>query len=182
MKSSRSGQSIIEAMVAISILTVGLVGILTLLNKSFQLTRDDNDETTATYLASEGIEVAKNLIDYGVYLGIASNGTVGGWGYCFSEGSGHYQLDYETYDCDAGAIPFSETPYAAPIYQAKFGRAGSYADDSSIGPKTIFSRDIYIGINGDEIDVSSTVLWTDSLGIPESVNLEDSFYNWNPGD
>ena len=72
MNTSRRGQSIIEAMVAISILTTGFLGIFALLSKSFFLSRVVADETTATYLASEGMEITKNIIDHDVYTGLAN--------------------------------------------------------------------------------------------------------------
>ena len=60
---SRRGQTLVEALVALSILTTGFFGIVSLLTKSFQLNRTTMNDTQATYLAAEGIEIAKNLID-----------------------------------------------------------------------------------------------------------------------
>ena len=54
-------------MVAITVLTVGFLGISSLLSQSLALNRVTTNEITATYLASEGIEIAKNLIDHDVY-------------------------------------------------------------------------------------------------------------------
>ncbi len=60
---SENGQSLIETVVALSVLVVGLLGIVVLLNNSLGLNRVTADNYTATYLAAEGIEVIKNLID-----------------------------------------------------------------------------------------------------------------------
>jgi hypothetical protein len=178
MKSLRSGQSIIEAMVAISILTVGLLGMLTLLTKSFQLTRVVNNETTATYLASEGIEATKSLIDHDYYSGA-------GWSNCFpftAPYTIYAEIDYETYDCAAAvASPFDSTPY--PIYFNYDLATGlhSYSDTNLGGTKTIFSRTISItapDTTGNELDVQSTVFWTNDLGAQQSIVLEDHFYHY----
>lgn len=166
-------------MVAISILTVGLLGILTLLTKSFQLTRVVDDQTTATYLASEGIEVAKNLIDHDVYSGIANPGDIGigaGWGSCFPYASAHYQIDYQTFNCSL--INVSITTDTAPIYFNP--TSGLYGDNSALGSPTIFSRDVLVtNVNSSEIDVQSTVSWKNDFGVPDSITLEDQFYNWH---
>ena len=68
---SHRGQTLVEALVALSILTVGFVGIVTLLTKSFQLNRTTSNDTQATYLAAEGIEIAKTSINYDVYYGLS---------------------------------------------------------------------------------------------------------------
>ena len=65
--SPRGGQSLIEVMVAVTALTVSFLGISSLLSQSLALNRVISNEATATYLASEGIEIAKNLIDHDFY-------------------------------------------------------------------------------------------------------------------
>ena len=172
----RKGQSLIEAMVAISILTVGFLGITTLLTKSFQLNRVAADQTKGTYLAAEGIEITKNILDYGVFNGIATG--VAGWGKCFSI-TGYYQLDYLTNDCSITPIPFSLVSSPATIY---FDPASGLYSNIPVGGsiKTIFQRDVYVEYKGDEIDVHSTVTWKATAFSSQSVTLEDHFYNWHP--
>jgi hypothetical protein len=159
---SRRGQSLVEAIVALSILTVGFLGITTLLTKSFQINRITGDETTATYLASEGIEVTKNLIDHDVYEGIASG--VAGWGTCFNfPATIYYKIDYQSTDCSS----------FDPL-------TGLFGDDAALGPQTIYSREIAVTNNGNMIDVQSTVTWSPVPLTTQSVKLEDQFYNWHP--
>ena len=86
---SRRGQTLVEALVALSILTVGFVGIIVLLTRSFQLNRTTANDTQATYLAAEGIEVAKNLIDHDVYEQLSGNSSYS-WGSCFPYSGSHY--------------------------------------------------------------------------------------------
>lgn len=188
-RSSRSGQSIIEAMVALSILTTGLLGIMTLLTRSFQINDSVDNQTTATYLAAEGIEVAKSLIDHDVYANIASGGVVAGWGNCFSYASSrpiYIKLDYETYDCSDATLQPSLTPTEYPIYyntSYAYSNFEGYRDTNigGIATKTIFSRSTSITApNSNELDVQSTVSWMSPPGVPQSVTLEDHFYNWIP--
>ena len=53
-----SGQVLIEAMVAISIVTVGLLGIFSVLSRSLSLNRTVADNYVAANLAAEGIEIS----------------------------------------------------------------------------------------------------------------------------
>jgi hypothetical protein len=174
--SFRRGQSIIEAIVAVSILTTGFLGITALLTKSFQLNRTVSDETKATYLAAENIEVVKSLIDHDVYSGIAFG--TSNWGHCFGGGSGGYfEIDYETTDC--GAMNLTNTTTTYPIYFNP--TTGLYSYQAVGGQSTIFSRSTLVTVpNSNEIDVQSTVYWSPSPGLNQSLMLEDHFYNWNP--
>jgi len=58
-----SGFSLIEALVGLTILSVGLIGILALVSGSISNTLNARDKTVAIYLASEAIEIIKNKRD-----------------------------------------------------------------------------------------------------------------------
>jgi type II secretory pathway pseudopilin PulG len=177
--SGRKGQTIVEAMVAISILLIGLMGVLTLLSRSLLLARTTADQAKATYLASEGIEVAKSLIDHGVYLGIPDPGAAGaGWEKCFLSGQS-YDLDSATTGCPP--VPnFTNKPlYFSPLTHLFYS-----ADDTSIpfdATATNFVREIIItNVSVNEVDVQSTVTWSTGIVTGQSITLEDHFYNWHP--
>ena len=176
LSSSRGGQTIIEAMVALGVLIIGLMGVLTLLSRSLLLQRVTSDQAKATYLASEGIEVAKSLIDHEAYLSISSKGADGGWGTCLP--SGDYDLDYATMRC------LSVPNYGGePLYfDSETGLYYSSTDPGmpSGASATNFVRKVTITNNGNEIDVKSTVTWSTGVIIGQSLTLEDHFYNWHP--
>lgn len=170
MNTSRRGQSIVEAMVAISILTTGFLGIFTLLSKSFFLSRVVANETTATYLASEGIEITKNLIDYDVYKGLADGTSL--WGNCCAPGT--YRVDYT-----GTSLTFYPSPLSNPTYlqfdpaNFRYGYAGSVT--------TPFNRWVIITTPGpNEIKVNVVVQWSTGTFTSQNINLEDHFYNWHP--
>jgi len=182
---SRKGQSLVEALVALSILMIALLGIEALLTRSFLLDRVTTDQTKATYLASEGIEIAKSLIDHDVYEDIATGGNAGGWGACFPVGVGspgdNYQFDYTQVNCpplnnyDGTPLEFDST---TGLYG--YGSKGLYG--ASLTP-TSFVREIHITEpSANEIDVQSIVTWSTGSVTNQSLTLEDHFYNWNPGD
>jgi Tfp pilus assembly protein PilV len=171
---SRRGQTLVEALVALSILTVGFVGIVTLLTKSFQLNRTTSNDTQATYLAAEGIEIAKNLIDHDVYEQLSGNSSYS-WGSCFPYSGSHYYypIDYGTTDC--ASLDVSNSPPNTPLY---FDPAThTFSTNAFAAASTDFVRNIEVTNGGNELDVQSTVTWFDG-GQSSTITLEDRFYNW----
>ena len=179
---SRRGQTLVEALVALSILTVGFVGIVTLLTKSFQLNRTTSNDTQATYLAAEGIEVAKNIIDYDVYFGLPTNND---WGCSFDLSLNtpvDYALEYDTTPTNCTAPPkMSSEPTGDELYlitDAADPDVDMYTYNGFGNQPTDFTRDVWItAVSNDELDVQSTVTWTDG-GQSNTITLEDHFYNW----
>lgn len=159
-------------MIALTLLTTGFLGIASLLSQSFYLNRVVSDETTATYLAAEGVEIAKNLVDHNVYAHIAGNGL--GWNSCFGTG-GSFQFDYTVRDC--ANLPLYD---GTPINFDPTTHMYSYRTSGNEVP-TAFSREIHITVpNANEIIVNSIVRWSTGSFTGQSVNLEDHFYNWHP--
>lgn len=169
---NHSGQSLVEAIIALGILTTGLLGMLTLLAQSFYLNRVASTDTQATYLAAEGIEITKNLIDHDVYLFLAGLG--GGWGTtCFGSVVGYthdFELDYSTTGCPSDftgsgrTLSFDTTTHL-------YGYAG--------GQPTSFVRMVRVSRpSAQEIEVQSIVKWDAGLISQQSINLDDHFYSW----
>ncbi len=171
---SKKGQSLIEAMVALSVLTVGFLGIISLLSKSFFYGRYVSDTMKATYLASEGVEITKSLIDHDVLLALAGDG--GGWGSCFSLSPGDskdFELDYST-TCDT-LFQYLDQPLLLDNNTGLYG----YASSGNTVP-TNFTRLIRVteSVDGSEITVKSIVTWSTGYLTTQSIDMEDQFYNW----
>ena len=166
-------------MLALAVLTVGFLGILTLLAQSLHISKTISNETTATYLAAEGIEVTKNLIDHDVYYQLAGFG--GGWGACFQPlsagGSNNYGFDYAQTSCPPPNNSDSFFYYDPATHLYSYTNSGGAI-------MTGFKRRIRVTMNTDptlpEITVQSIVSWTTGPFTSQSVNLEDDFYNWHP--
>jgi len=152
------GQLLIESIIAISIIIIGLLGLVGLLSRALSLNRVVSDQFTANYLAAEGIEVVKNIIDANIIqkqpwnLGLAN---------------GEYQVSYDS--------PKLESTLRQPlVFEEKTGRY-SYG----FGKPTSFVRVIKIELlSQDEIKVNSIVSWTTRGGGKFEVNAEDHFFNW----
>lgn len=62
-KKNLKGFTILEMIVAIFLITVGIIGIFALITKTVSNSTVSRDEMTAAYLAQEGIEIVRNIRD-----------------------------------------------------------------------------------------------------------------------
>ncbi len=156
----RRAQAIVEALVAVSALTVGFLGIFSLLSQSFALNRVVSNNYTANYLASEGIEVVKNILDANIINGRAWDSGLG---------AGAYELSYDSRSLDPNQ---GRTLSFDPVTDL-YSYSGSVA--------TPFKRVITLTkVSNAELKVASEVSWNDRGGASFRVNLEDHFYKWRP--
>jgi hypothetical protein len=180
---NRSGQTLIEAMVALFVLTIGLLGVLSLITQSIVLSRTVSQETTATYLAAEGVELAKNIVDHDIYVNRENGGAVGwakgGEDPTFGIG-GNFELDYTS--CNNVQPGLNCIPQAYRADPLGFDpTTGLYSYTASI--KTPFVRQVKVlhwdPASPNQMIVISSVLWKEN-GVSEIVRMEDYFYNWQP--
>ncbi|HDY73477.1 MAG TPA: hypothetical protein ENH86_02830 [Candidatus Jorgensenbacteria bacterium] len=161
------GQVLIEAIVAISIGVVGLLGFLQLLTQAVSINKDVGQKFVATYLAAEGIEIVKSLVD--------ENYTAtprAAWGTGLADGS--YEVAY-----NATALGSNLGARSTAVLNYDF-TSGLY--DYTAGEiSTSFIRTIELtnlGTGGDnELKVVSIVQWT-ARGETKKVILESHFFNW----
>jgi hypothetical protein len=156
------GQIMVEAMIAITIAVVGLLGIFSLLSRSLSLNRVAASQIIGINLAAEGIELVKNLIDANVIQNKPFNN-----GSCLTQGN--HIIDYND---DLNSSCFYDDRFI------KFDSGvGLYSYDA--GEDTPYKRIIIIEWpSADEIKVNSSVNWTARGGAKFDINLEDHFYNW----
>ncbi len=156
----RRGQAIVEALVAISALTIGFLGIFTLLSQSFALNRVVSNNYAANYLASEGIEVVKNMMDANSINGRAWDSGLG---------AGAYEVAYDSRSLNSDQ---GRTLSFDPVTDL-YSYSGSVA--------TPFKRVITLTkVSNTELKVVSEVSWNDRGGASFRVALEDHFYHWRP--
>ena len=156
----RNGQMIVEAMVAASILVVGFLGMLDLVSRSFYLDRVVTNGYTGSYLASEGVEIVKNMLDHNYEASITP------WNTGFA--NGNYEVDYSSLVLG----PLTGNPLK---YDPSTGLYGY-----GTGNATKFVRTVNITLQGaDEVIVKSTVTWSTN-SLQSNAVVEDHFYNWRP--
>ncbi len=173
----RSGQMLLEALVAASVGVVGLLGVLSLLTQSIVVNRQTSERFIATYLAAEGIEVMRSIVDKN-YTDIA-NGPGHLWWYGLT--SCTYQVNYDT-DTSAGLLG-CQFGQPQPLYLTP---EGFYVQNSGNGRATPYTRTVTISMTPDangivhSLKVVSHVTWKSQvlLNPDQSIDLEDYFYDW----
>lgn len=156
-KKRESGYLLIESVVAITLLIVGFLGMLALLSNSIALNRVINDQFIANYLAAEGIEIIKNLIDSNVIQGRPWNENIN---------VGDFEVDYQSSQLEVNQNRYILLDLANNRY--------GYGN----GDQTAFKRTVYIDfVSPEQVKVNSIVKWTSRRGKFE-INLEDHFFNW----
>lgn len=196
-----SGQSLVEMLIAISIISVSLLGILVLINRSIGLNKVTSESYTATYLAAEGIELVKNAFDHFFLEEFQNNpGSLNFYGWGNNIRQGVYVMDYN----DLGLNPSSFCSFPGEANQPEVRRllltssvpcvneltlyadssSGLFIHNASSEPKSKFRRVIIINkpseFSGDsdvEYRVTSAVSW-ETRGGKFVVQLQDHFLPW----
>lgn len=162
------GQVMVEAMVALSIIVIGILGIFTLTSTSITVNRMDADRYVAINLAAEGIELVKNLLDRNIVDDLQWNNLpCAGGGYCGADGN--YRIDYN----DAG---LSTDGIGDNLYFGQDGGGYRYQEPGDT-QQTKFNRQINIkNLDDSHIKVTSTVYWQ-SKNNSYDFSVVDYFYN-----
>lgn len=166
---NKKGQMLIELMVALGVLTVGFLGMVSLLSKAVALNRTISENYQATYLATEGVEIVKNILDANLIQGKP-------WNDGFS-GVGSYELQY-----DSTSIPSSfldRVPEGLTKIKTNDEGFFGYNIPGENIKTTSFTREIKLErVGGYAVRVNSIVRWTSRGGGEFETNIEDYFYNW----
>jgi len=205
LKNKQSGASLVEMLIAISIVVVALLGILTLINRSLGLNRVTNEFYTGTYLAAEGIEIVKNMFDRSFLQVTNDNATRGnqnfyGWtGTDSIAPGGRYEISEVDFDditlTKKSCILLNNDPTedavrklilsCANLKFLNFDRSSGIYSYNSGGEQTKFKRVIIIDkpeeFKGATVNldyrVTSVVGW-ESRGGKFVVQLQDHFLPW----
>lgn len=154
----------IESLIATTLIVIGLLGIFNLFSSSIKKSITAVHKLQAVYLAAEGIEVVKNILDTNY-----SNGY-----FLITNAESINKVSYNTTDQ-------RRLNQNVDIYTIFFDGLKFYQSDTeNPNEKTIFERNISITNNSQNLIVSSTVSWAESDGKEFSVTLNDIFYNWRP--
>ena len=137
--------TLVETLVAISIFTVSLLGIMSVLASSISSTNYAKQKMTATYLAQEGIEYVRNMRDTDVLASV--NNHPAGWTV--------FKL----------ALPLpSNTP--SDIFYPTTSGFSSFT-------RTITADTTTFG--SDEVKITSTVTWNQGSGVQNVTFSENLF-------
>ena len=165
----RRGQTMIEAMIAMSLLVIGFLGVIALLNRSVGVNRVVADNISATYLAAEGVEVVKNMLDGNYIQGRPFFTHFASCAPCV------WEVQHDT--------DWDNPPRAYAARRLWYNGATGFYSQQAFGEETPFTRRVEVrlgGPNNNELVVRSVVDWRGRGGGQSSVDIEDRFYNWFP--
>jgi len=187
------GFSLLETLVAIAVITVGLVGVIGLIAYTISISRVSPNKVIAANLAQEGIEAVRNIRDSN-WLDPANpdwddemDGTPAGKKYVLEFESNNPQDEYVLRFGGGGITIDSDE---CNIYYNNNDKV--YIQDDNVDPNsppvgwndTLFNRLIEIkrvqmppGPNY-YLKVVSQVSWTDRSETPHTIILEDHLYDW----
>lgn len=176
--SFKKGFTLVEALVALSILIVGIISGFILVTKALYNVTIIQDRLTASFLAQEGIELVRQIRDTNYLKKL--KGETNNWDDGLNTGDNIVIVNTNT---DSVTLRFSSDPLYDP-YLYYHPTTGFYDHDSS-GSKTTFQRVINISpnpMNNDEIKVQSIVTWKSrniSFEIGKGgIVAEDHLFNW----
>lgn len=162
MKHSR-GFTLIETMVAITVLLVSLAGPLTIATKGLSASIFARDQITAFYLAQEAIEFVRNQRD--TYNLLQNNGFLTEFSSCIS-GTCRVDIRNSAIAACSGVCP--------PL---RYNRSTGFYSYGS-GEISRFTRSVSLeSINSDETAVIVTVNWTSGL-IGKTFTIRENLFDW----
>jgi len=200
----KDGFTLIESIVAITILVGAIFGPLTLISRGIYSTREVKDKLIAANLGQEGIEIIRAFRDSNILAGCKTSSGASDWRALVDASPGCTRLaggaspgsDWEIDVASAALSPKGGTPQKFLLCQAgSLTGLYSYAcpgDPSPLG--TRFSRVITLITPLNELvttvvpnatipardimQVIVTVSWTNAAGSNQTHTQKDILYNW----
>lgn len=170
--STQRGFTLVETLVAITIIATALVGPFYAVQQALNASRNARDQLIATSLAQEGIEYVRSIRDSNYLYNIA-NVTPRSWLYRLDGTGGS--------DClDAPAVcvvdPVEDT-VSTNITSLYLNTDDVYTQQSE-GTLTVFRRTVQLTtVSATEVQVSVTVTWT-TKGQARSSTVSENLNNW----
>lgn len=165
-----TGFTLVETLVAISIFTVSLLGLMSVLASGITTTNYAKQKILASYLAQEGVEYIRNVRDNNVLY--PSTGKT--WN------SFNTQLSTCTSVNNAcGFNSFIQSSFFSCVsFSCKLYINNGRYDTNAGGVDSGFVRKVWMtNVSADEVSVYSTVSWTQSSG-NYSVTFSENLTNW----
>lgn len=181
--STTQGFSFIETLVAISVLTIGIMGPLTIVVETLQSAQIARDQVIAHYLAEEGLEYIRYIRDTNVLRNADWLSNDGMQNDCGGDGD-PCEIQDITNVVGNGAPdimgngncslppPLACPPVAYSNGQSRYGANGS---------NTIFTRKIVVTetVDNVEAEVVVTVMWNTQAGTMRSLDARERIFNWS---
>lgn len=187
------GSSLIEAMVAITVIVTAVSSSLALIQSSITATRVGGQQVTAANLAREGLEVVRAMRDTNWLQGrsfqvglVDPSGAktarplldpnAGGWTLSFAAGADAVYVRPDGIHVQADTAPTGAavSPYARTLSLRHICRDGASGNERLVGDaSTCLASETLAGLA-----VSSTVRWRGLGGGQRNLTAEERLYDW----
>ena len=168
-KKIAGGFTLLEAIVSIFLLTVGIVGISSLISQTISSSSKESSRLTVAYLAQEGVELVRNIRDNN-WLEQRNNPLVN-WDDDLPEGD--WEADYNSLSLAAYAGRYLKQDNS--FYNYTSGSDTKFKRKITIFDKTDLSSPLD-GIP-DMFKVTVTIEWQEK-GKTNNFSVQDYLYNW----
>lgn len=157
------GFTMIETLVAITILLVFIAGPLSYASRSLSAANYAKDQITAFYLAGEAIEYIRNMRDNN---SLAGNSWLSGLSDCIGGSCTIDAPNHTVASCGGACSPLR--------YYSTTGFYGY----SSLWAETPFTRTVSImSVSDHEIEASSTISWSSGL-LTRNFTVRERIFDW----
>lgn len=186
----QSGFSLIETLVAITILLLVIVGPLTITTSASRSTSFGSEQVVAYLLAQEGAELVQKVRDdylleafagspnnaWTTFTRTSAGNPAPNLSSCFSTGCGLSLSDLGELNTPVACSGVSDC--FLRLDNTSADRRSNYFHGTSGGTVTPFRRSIRLTRSGDEVAVVSTVSWRSGLtAVEQSVSVETRLFN-----
>lgn len=174
VKQKQQGYSLVEVLVAVTVLLIALVGPLTIASKGLKNASLAREQNTAFFLAQEGIEaVVKIREDNALSVYAGNNTEVWDKVEAINEDDACTTESPCGVDVDADFTLFECSTNTCDLYISDSGR-GIYGHNSS-GDATNYNRELVVNVNESRVHVLSTVTWGEASD--QQLTLSTYLYN-----
>jgi len=169
---NKKGFSVLEIVICLGIVSISMLGILSLSLQSVKTQKSNKTELVASMLAQEGLELVRNIRDENWINGTASN-----WMSDLNDSDGTFIIDMR------GRSSLDDTPndFSSALTTLYTDMDGFYTHDNT-GTASNFKRIIRVisdSINGEDyLKVSSEVQWFGFNGRLLVYKADTELYDW----
>ena len=190
----QSGFSLVETLVAITILSIVIVGPMTIVSSAARSTSFSSEQVTAFFLAQEGPELVEKVRN-DLLLEYFANANTGNdpWAdFTRTANGGIFRLCYKSVNQNGCAFSINSTgALSAPVSCSSLSDCNIYLDTTTAVSRsrytltatgntlTQFTRQIILEqVNANEVKVTSRVTWrSGSVREDQVVNVETRLFN-----
>lgn len=178
-KNTNGGFSLLESMVAITILLVAVVGPLSTIGNSLSQIYIARDQMVAINLAQEGIEAVRQIRDSNMIKGWnLGDTTTNPWNATIDSTDKFYTIDVSSdpllRDCSPCSTSSASVPFLKQDSEGRYG--GATGIDSRF--RRVLKAESVDG-SPNEIKITSTVFWKTSGGTEKRIDVTESLFGIN---